>query len=557
MGKVVPYPSTWYAMPNEVTSEEYLCECNVLRSTASGIPYLPIDPGSKGLWRVDPNTSYTNVGPNYELADGIALGYSLGFLNFETFRDGTDRNKLLIAELKDLPRIYKPKTVLVRDICKSERYYDYNKFRWRWRPVFTEVVRLLPQKRNLAKLLQAHSRRQSNDLSFSQVRYPHLGQVNNITVRLDTPGWNVPSPAGILPSSVQFQLNGSVFGFFPLNGLSYSGALNFDGDIGAGRSLRLFDWGPELPPYDFNANSRGLAGWPGSYADVDNLFAEFSDAIDDGREKCLSRLYTKIKNAKLDLATDLAEISQTIGLISDMAVKLGTAFIQLKSGKLLDALKSIVPTNRGEVSNVFLAYRYGVAPLMGDIQGAAEQLAERVIGLPRTMVRAKKSRTFRSSVDYGHFTVTIDTKIDVKYKVSYGLNGSETIPVLSSLGFTSPANVAWELVPFSFVVDWFLPIGNFLGSLSALDGYKVREIEETVFVKQNVFCDYRVVSTPSLKSIYSTTDFSFVWSCEKTKMRRQLLPSLPSLPLPRWRNPFTVGRALNALALLSQMVKGK
>jgi hypothetical protein len=33
------------------------------------------------------------------------------------------------------------------------------------------------------------------------------------------------------------------------------------------------------------------------------------------------------------------------------------------------------------------------------------------------------------------------------------------------LGLTNPLNVAWELVPFSFVVDWFIPIGSFFDGL--------------------------------------------------------------------------------------------
>lgn len=547
-------------MPNQVTSDEYLCECEVIR-VLSDQPSSP-DPLGLSLWLVNPDKTYTCLGPNYELSNGIAFGYSLGTLSVDTFRNGTDRNKLLIAELKDMPRIYKPKQVLVRDICKSERYYDYKKFRWRWRPVYTEVTRLVPQKRNLAKILQAHSGRLTNDLSFSQVRYPLLGQVTNVALRLDTAGWLYPPtlPPGenlsafVLPSSTQYLINGSIFGFNPTDGLSYAGALRFDGSF---HGLYPIDWGPELPPYTFSGNSRGRAGWPGSYADVDNLFAEFSSIINDGRDKCLSRLYTKIKNAKLDLATDLAEISQTIGLISDLAVKLGKSFILLKKGKLLDALKNLSPSNRGEVSNVFLAYRYGVAPLMGDIQGAAEQLAERVLGIRSTMVRAKKSRLVRSFIDYGNFKVTIETRIDVKYKVSYAFNGSETISTLSRLGFTSPANVAWELVPFSFVLDWFLPIGNFLSSISALHGYKVREIEETIFVKQNVFCDFHVPASTTFENLGFVSDLDFVWSCEKVKMKREVIPSLPSLPLPTWQNPFTVGRALNALALLSQMIKSK
>lgn len=38
--------------------------------------------------------------------------------------------------------------------------------------------------------------------------------------------------------------------------------------------------------------------------------------------------------------------------------------------------------------------------------------------------------------------------------------GGLSIPQL--LGLQDPELVAWELVPFSFVCDWFIPIGNYL-----------------------------------------------------------------------------------------------
>jgi hypothetical protein len=41
------------------------------------------------------------------------------------------------------------------------------------------------------------------------------------------------------------------------------------------------------------------------------------------------------------------------------------------------------------------------------------------------------------------------------------------------LGRYDPLLTAWELTPFSFVFDWFVDIGGFLESLSALEGYVV------------------------------------------------------------------------------------
>ena len=40
----------------------------------------------------------------------------------------------------------------------------------------------------------------------------------------------------------------------------------------------------------------------------------------------------------------------------------------------------------------------------------------------------------------------------------------------NQLGLLNPVSLAWELVPWSFVVDWVLPIGSVLSALSAPAG---------------------------------------------------------------------------------------
>lgn len=464
-----------------------------------------------------------------------------------TFRFTTDRNKGLLEKLKDMPRIYRKKIFRVRDVCKSERYYDIFKGRWRWRPVYMEVTRLVPVKRTLSQILRKHNQRVSNDLHYDEVRYKLAGNVVNATFRQEDT-WNVTSA----PLTRTVIVNGDI--------LAADTRSAYANQFYANSNMSLIkDFGPNRPGLSGYNNGYNPVGWPGSYGILEStLFDEYHDLINLLDDSTLTKLYSKVKNAKLDLATDLAEISQTVGLISDMAVTIGRAFLALKRGNLLEAIKNLVPSNRGQVSNVFLAYRYGVAPLISDVQGAAEMLAERILNLPCQFVRSKKSKRIVNTEVLGNITITTTTTIDVKYQIFYLIDGTETLSNLSRLGFTSPVNVAWELVPFSFVFDWFLPIGNFLSSISALQGYKVKEITRTVAVRRTVFCDFLLPAhSPTHAEFWPIEPVNFSWSMERFQLRRETLPSLPSLPLPRWRNPLTVGRILNATAILSQMFSGK
>lgn len=64
-----------------------------------------------------------------------------------------------------------------------------------------------------------------------------------------------------------------------------------------------------------------------------------------------------------------------------------------------------------------------------------------------------------------------------------GTVADPSVRTLNALGLANPLLTAWELTPFSFVVDWFMPISDILAYLSSNLGLK------------NVYrVDHRVVS---------------------------------------------------------------
>jgi hypothetical protein len=54
------------------------------------------------------------------------------------------------------------------------------------------------------------------------------------------------------------------------------------------------------------------------------------------------------------------------------------------------------------------------------------------------------------------------------YRMSYIYELYEEMSFERNLGLTDPLSVAWELIPYSFVVDWFVPIGTYLDNLNAI-----------------------------------------------------------------------------------------
>lgn len=67
----------------------------------------------------------------------------------------------------------------------------------------------------------------------------------------------------------------------------------------------------------------------------------------------------------------------------------------------------------------------------------------------------------------------------------------------SQLGLTNPASVAYELVPYSFVLDWVLPLGPFLSSLTDFSGLDISNAYMTKVCKGVSSYDLKYADNPA------------------------------------------------------------
>jgi hypothetical protein len=118
---------------------------------------------------------------------------------------------------------------------------------------------------------------------------------------------------------------------------------------------------------------------------------------------------------------------------------------------------------------------------------------------------------------------------------------------LAQTGFTNPINLAWEVVPYSFVVDWFIPIGPWLETLNAWQGLVFRDGYITTFVRQNTTS---TLAWSGKLGPTSTGVRSGGMSREYVFLQRGKLTTFPAGRFPSLKNPFSVDHILNGLALL-------
>jgi hypothetical protein len=148
---------------------------------------------------------------------------------------------------------------------------------------------------------------------------------------------------------------------------------------------------------------------------------------------------------------------------------------------------------------------------------------------------------------------------DVDFKVLVRLDYSLSNPVLANLsqmGITNPVELAWEELPYSFVADWFLPIGDYLGNLDATLGWDFIGGTKSATITQRHRVD--VLGTPySPPGTPWFFTFKSKWNNIKGRGRRFWLNRsvYTSSPYPDnlfLKNPVSGVHLANAIALLRQ-----
>lgn len=286
--------------------------------------------------------------------------------------------------------------------------------------------------------------------------------------------------------------------------------------------------------------------------------------VDEADRKVLE----KLKDMKVNLAQVFAERARTANLIGDTAIRLAAAFSFLRRGDMRSAASALgTNVSRRQVTRFNAEYRrgggnaisrgwlelqYGWIPLLSDVYGSAEELAKRQSDEVRDKVRYRRSRVYEKtenlSSPFPNSTIH-KYRFDVSVGIWFKTTGA-ALQQASAVGITNPALLAWELLPYSFVVDWFVPVGSWLSTLDATLGLAF----EKGFRTTHLHSTAQRYATPANSPVGAQflTGYS-VSSRKKVQTIRVRLTTFPSAGFPEFRNPFSWTRAANAVALLSQV----
>lgn len=129
-------------------------------------------------------------------------------------------------------------------------------------------------------------------------------------------------------------------------------------------------------------------------------------------------------------------------------------------------LSSLTKVSR--FASVFLSYRYGL-PLtisdMKDLMRRVHDLRDKAVDLPVSIVRSQSKTSVRPC---GGILKAVSTK--QWYKIYYRPIDNQVMNVVRSLldwDIYPTFQNLWDLVPFSFVVDWFIDVESLMNKMDA------------------------------------------------------------------------------------------
>lgn len=282
-----------------------------------------------------------------------------------------------------------------------------------------------------------------------------------------------------------------------------------------------------------------------------------ADLLADAKNKCLA----KARAMRVNLAVAVGEGRSTFDMLHNAVKTLGSAYGNFRKGRFKQAARDL---NIGDVekslANNWLAYQYGWKPLVADAAGLAETHRAQYDSTQTQRYRVVSSKTkvvtgSRKVTNFiwtGYHGVSYDTDVFIaraglllevtskldKFRASVGLSPSDILLT------------AWELVPYSFVFDWFVDVGTWLGNLNALSGLTVLDgWTDQVVARTSAF-------TPGTSDSIYTSNLPGTFQTDRSYDRGAWNPGVMTWPRVNSITDLSAQRMISAAALFSQQFRG-
>jgi len=284
-----------------------------------------------------------------------------------------------------------------------------------------------------------------------------------------------------------------------------------------------------------------------------------------------NKSYEKFTNGVRDTAqgaNNLLEMQGNFDTIAKHAVALTSAYKAVRKGDISGALRKLgvtgvssrkigaIKKRSKQAADIWLELHFGWVPLVQDIGTSIGAIQRIDLGARR--FKSSSSTNFTHPDSYvdiiGSVTEHVvrnygQGKVTVKMVANYRMSNPNAL-LANQLGFVNPLSVAWEAVPFSFVVDWFSNVGQVLGACTDFVGLSLEDSYTTTFSAGTRFDFLSIEDSADSSNNSSRNVLVQVISC-----RRRYGITGPTLSFKPFKG-FSPTRGATAISLLLQTLKG-
>lgn len=280
-----------------------------------------------------------------------------------------------------------------------------------------------------------------------------------------------------------------------------------------------------------------------------------------------------------------AEATETVAALAEKITALRSFIKNMKRGKFGFALsryrQTLNPTVAQEISGRWLEANFGWLPLMKEIETILAQLRDITVpAATQSVVVEQKGKTRSKTGSFWFDPIVTDvtnrasTLYNVEYNTpSYSFNRGFDVPdfpftlydafidkgfpgILDpkvqedfSLFFEQTLEGVWNILPFSFVIDWFIPVGDYLTAQRVWGNMEINRITYTRKLTQKLQTE---ITPLGLLLGWDIKDLTV--NPRKTQYSRGIMPSL-TLSAPRWNSDYrSFTHVAHSAALITQLL---
>lgn len=269
------------------------------------------------------------------------------------------------------------------------------------------------------------------------------------------------------------------------------------------------------------------------------------DVWDRSRTECLA----KATRRKWNIAQSFVEMGKSVETVATRFQKLVRALLLIKKGRFAQAAREFGVKTHKDRSGLWLEYQYGWRPLISDLQNAVDAYNQGTLTNKKPVFHCTRMIQYpvpKPPIGRPVFSVTGGGTISVFTRMDWVVSDSHW-DQLKQIGYSDPLTIGWELLPFSFVVDWLVPVGTFLEALQAHVGLTYKGGSST----GRVAYKYRVQLSVVNDYVSGTRPTTLLDN--GAIERRPITSTMPAIYV-KW--PLSsANRAANAVALFAQLRK--